>query len=66
MEIRYFVSEVQHSLDVTSHFVLRGNRILTRLDFRFVRGLDFQSITDGIDTRPTAGRFFFHVMASLG
>ena len=25
----------------------------------------FQSITDGIDTKTTAGRFFFHVMASL-
>jgi DNA invertase Pin-like site-specific DNA recombinase len=25
----------------------------------------FQSITDGIDTKTAAGRFFFHVMASL-
>jgi DNA invertase Pin-like site-specific DNA recombinase len=25
----------------------------------------FQSITDGIDTKTPAGRFFFHVMASL-
>src|SRR6202041_3197114 len=25
----------------------------------------FQSITDGIDTMTPAGRFFFHVMASL-
>jgi DNA invertase Pin-like site-specific DNA recombinase len=25
----------------------------------------FQSITDGIDNKTTAGRFFFHVMASL-
>jgi DNA invertase Pin-like site-specific DNA recombinase len=25
----------------------------------------FQSITDGIDTKTSAGRFFFHVMASL-
>ena len=25
----------------------------------------FQSLTDGIDTKTPAGRFFFHVMASL-
>jgi DNA invertase Pin-like site-specific DNA recombinase len=25
----------------------------------------FQSITDGVDTKTPAGRFFFHVMASL-
>jgi DNA invertase Pin-like site-specific DNA recombinase len=25
----------------------------------------FQSITDGVDTKAPAGRFFFHVMASL-
>jgi len=25
----------------------------------------FQSITDGVDTKTTAERFFFHVMASL-
>ena len=28
-------------------------------------GVHFQSITDGIDTTTPAGRFFFHVMASL-
>ena len=27
--------------------------------------MHFQSITDGIDTKTPAGRFFFHVMASL-
>ena len=43
-----------------------GKNSLTSLDFRFVCGLDFQSIANGIDTRPTARRFFFHVMASLG
>jgi serine recombinase len=25
----------------------------------------FQSVTDGVDTKTPAGRFFFHVMASL-
>ena len=28
-------------------------------------GIHFQSTTDGIDTTTPAGRFFFHVMASL-
>jgi DNA invertase Pin-like site-specific DNA recombinase len=27
--------------------------------------VNFRSLTDGIDTATTAGRFFFHVMASL-
>ena len=29
------------------------------------RGIQFRSLTDGIDTTTPAGRFFFHVMASL-
>ena len=29
------------------------------------RGVHFKSLTDQIDTATTAGRFFFHVMASL-
>jgi Resolvase, N terminal domain len=29
-------------------------------------GVQFRSLTDGIDTTTPAGRFFFHVMASLG
>ncbi|HYW75575.1 MAG TPA: recombinase family protein [Gammaproteobacteria bacterium] len=29
------------------------------------QGAQFQSLTDGIDTRTPSGRFFFHVMASL-
>jgi DNA invertase Pin-like site-specific DNA recombinase len=29
------------------------------------REVHFQSITDGVDTKTPAGRFFFHVMASL-
>jgi DNA invertase Pin-like site-specific DNA recombinase len=28
-------------------------------------GIHFKSLTDGIDTRTAAGRFFFHIMASL-
>jgi DNA invertase Pin-like site-specific DNA recombinase len=30
-----------------------------------VRQVHFHSLTDGIDTQSSAGRFFFHVMASL-
>jgi len=29
------------------------------------QGVDFQSLTEGIDTSTASGRFFFHVMASL-
>ena len=29
------------------------------------RGVHFRSLTDGIDTKTPAGRFFFHIMASL-
>ena len=29
------------------------------------RKVHFQSITDGVDNKTPAGRFFFHVMASL-
>ncbi len=29
------------------------------------RGVQFKSLTDGIDTTTPAGRFFFHLMASL-
>lgn len=29
------------------------------------RKVDLRSLTDGIDTRSAAGRFFFHVMAAL-
>lgn len=30
-----------------------------------VRKVDLRSLTDGIDTKTAAGRFFFHVMAAL-
>lgn len=29
------------------------------------KGIQFKSLTDGIDTSTAAGRFFFHVMAAL-
>ena len=29
------------------------------------RGVEFKSVTDGIDTTTPAGRFFFHVMGAL-
>lgn len=29
------------------------------------KGINFRSLTDGIDTTTAAGRFFFHVMAAL-
>lgn len=29
------------------------------------RGINFASVTDGIDTSTSSGRFFFHVMAAL-
>jgi DNA invertase Pin-like site-specific DNA recombinase len=29
------------------------------------RGVQFRSLTDGIDTSSTAGKFFFHVMAAM-
>ena len=29
------------------------------------RDVHFRSLTDGIDTKTPAGRFFFHIMASL-
>ena len=30
-----------------------------------VKGVEFRSLTDGIDTSTSAGRFFFHVMAAM-
>lgn len=44
----------------------RSVKQLVDLVARFERdGIQFVSLTDGIDTSTPAGRFFFHVMASL-
>jgi DNA invertase Pin-like site-specific DNA recombinase len=44
----------------------RGLKQLIALTERLEkRGVDFRSLTDGIDTHTAAGRFFFHIMASL-
>ena len=39
-----------------------GQDLVTDLQ---TQGIHFQSVTDQIDTSTPAGRFFFHVMASL-
>jgi DNA invertase Pin-like site-specific DNA recombinase len=44
---------------------LRGWPALALFFVRLLRKGQFRSLTDGIDTTTPAGRFFFHVMASL-
>ena len=39
--------------------------LVDRVNGLEARAVHFRSITDGIDTKTPAGRFFFHVMASL-
>ena len=39
--------------------------LITLVEDLSARGVNFRSLTDNIDTTTTAGRFFFHVMASL-
>jgi DNA invertase Pin-like site-specific DNA recombinase len=65
--------------DVVSHLRSGDMLVIWKLDRlgRTVKGLvdfvadmqgrrvQFRSLTDGIDTTTPAGRFFFHVMASL-
>ena len=65
--------------DAVSHIRDRDVPVIWKLDRlgRMVKGLvdfvadlqerkiQFRSLTDGIDTTTPAGRFFFHVMASL-
>jgi len=65
--------------DAVSHLRKNDTFIIWKLDrlgrnlkglIEFVGNLEknkvnFRSLTDGIDTTTTAGRFFFHVMASL-
>lgn len=40
-------------------------QLVTLVDNFQKQGIHFKSLTDAIDTSTTAGRFFFHVMASL-
>ncbi len=40
-------------------------QLITFVEVLEERGVQFRSITDSIDTATPAGRFFFHVMASL-
>ena len=49
-------------LDRLGRTVRQLVELVTKLEKQDV---NFKSITDGIDTSTTAGRFFFHIMASL-
>ena len=44
---------------------LPGSTVVDLVNELQERHVHFKSLTDGIDTKTPAGRFFFHVMASL-
>ena len=60
--IRYFITLVVWKLDRLGRGVKGLVDLVAELEGK---GVHFRSLTDQIDTSTPAGRFFFHVMASL-